>query len=130
MLVLTIRTDNPEAELGLFNDSAKLDYQEWPAHRELAETIHRKIEDLLSGQQKALEDIQGLIVYKGPGSFTGLRIGITVANTLADALNVPIVGASGEDWQRSGIDRLQNEENETVILPEYGSLPKTTTPKH
>ena len=130
MLVLTIRTDNPEAELGLFNDSAKLDYQEWPAHRELAETIHRKIEDLLSGQQKALEDIQGLIVYKGPGSFTGLRIGITVANTLADALNVPIVGASGEDWQRSGIDRLQNEENETVILPEYGSLPKTTTQKH
>ena len=47
MLILTIRTDKPEAELGLYKDNQQLDYFVWQAHRELAETIHNKIKELL-----------------------------------------------------------------------------------
>jgi hypothetical protein len=36
MLILTIRTDKPEAEIGLFSDKDKLDYVIWQAHRQLA----------------------------------------------------------------------------------------------
>jgi len=129
MLILSIRTDKPEAELGLFRDSTKLAYSTWPAHRQLAETIHLKIKELLESQQCDLKDLQGITVYKGPGSFTGLRIGLSVANTLADSLGLPIVADTGEDWIKLAGRRLTDGENEKIALPEYGAEPRTTRQK-
>lgn len=129
MLILTIRTDKPDAELGLFENAGKLAYSVWPAHRKLAETIHFKIKELLESQGHDLSQLAAVAIFKGPGSFTGLRIGISVANTLADSLSVPIVSAGGEDWIETAIVRLQNGENEEVALPEYGAPAKTTDPK-
>jgi tRNA threonylcarbamoyladenosine biosynthesis protein TsaB len=129
MLILTIRTDKPEAELGLFEDAARLAYSTWPAHRQLAETIHLKIKELLESQDYGLKDIRGIAVYKGPGSFTGLRIGLSVANTLADSLSIPIISAGGEDWIKKSQDRLGRGENEMIALPEYGALPHITAQK-
>lgn len=130
MLIMTIRTDKPEAELGLFAGGKQLQYLTWQAHRELAETIHAKIREQLALQNQTLQDIGGVVVFKGPGSFTGLRIGISVANALAHSLQVPIVSSNGEDWIHSGALRLQNGETETTALPEYGSEPNITQPKH
>jgi tRNA threonylcarbamoyladenosine biosynthesis protein TsaB len=130
MLTLTIRTDRPESEVGLYENENRLKYEVWLAHRELAETIHKKIEELLKSQQKELNELGGIIVFKGPGSFTGLRIGITVANALADSLGIPIVSAKGENWVQTGLQKLQKGENERIVLPEYGSEPNITQPKH
>jgi tRNA threonylcarbamoyladenosine biosynthesis protein TsaB len=129
MYILTIRSDKPEAELGLFNDKDKLDYEIWQAHRELSSTIHVKIKDLLDKQSLDLKDLGGIVVYRGPGSFTGLRIGIAVANALAYGLSVPIVGSLEEAWISQGVDKILNKENEKVVKPEYGALPDITTPK-
>lgn len=129
MLVLTLRTDKPEAELGLFESGTKLAYSTWPAHRELAETIHMKIKELLESQGRTLKDLEGIAVYKGPGSFTGLRIGISVANTLADSLNLPIISATGKDWAERSCDNLEEGVDEHIALPEYGAPAKTTKPK-
>ena len=129
MLTLTIRTDKPQAELGLYQDEDKLDYYSWLAHRELAETIHLKIKDLLEKNHKGLKDIQGIAAYQGPGSFTGLRIGLSVANALADGLNIPIVAAQNEDWKEAGIERLMNGKNDKLALPEYGAPPHITQPR-
>ncbi len=130
MIILTIRTDKPEAELGLFDDKKKLTYYEWEAHRQLAETIHQKIKALLKSQQKDWQDIEGIVCLKGPGSFTGLRIGLTVANALAASLNVPIVGTTGKDWCEAGIITLKKGQSENVVMPEYGSPVHITLPKH
>ena len=130
MLILTIRTDKPEAEIGLFEGEHELKYEMWQAHRALAETIHMKIDELLKAQQKELKDIAGIVVFKGPGSFTGLRIGITVANALADALGARIVSETEDTWALKGIARLQEDENEIITLPEYGGEPNVTQPKH
>ena len=129
MLTITLRTDKPEAELGLCEDGEQLAYETWLAHRELAETLHGKLAALLKGQNKSLQDIQGIIVFKGPGSFTGLRIGITVANALAYSLGVPIVASEDPDWLAEGIKRLQSGENEHITVPEYGALPHITPQK-
>lgn len=129
MLILTIRTDRPEAELGLYKDSEKLAYEAWLAHRQLAETIHSKIDDLLKRQQKTLADLQGIVAYQGPGSFTGLRIGLTVANTLAYSYGLPIVATASDDWIQKGIGRLIKGERDTLALPEYGAPPHITPPK-
>lgn len=129
MLILTIRTDKPEAELGLFKDGAKLAYSEWPAHRRLAETIHAEIRRLLGSQGLELKDIAGVGVFRGPGSFTGLRIGISVANTLADALGLPVVSAAGKNWLDKVCQMLAAGENERIAIPEYGAEPNVSKPR-
>jgi tRNA threonylcarbamoyladenosine biosynthesis protein TsaB len=130
MLILTIRTDKPEAELGLFNDNNQAAYETWQAHRELSVTILNKIEALLAGQGKTIQDIQGIAGYAGPGSFTGLRIGLTIANTLAYGLTVPVVAIAGEDnWIQKGIARLIAGDGDKIALPEYGRDPHITIQK-
>lgn len=128
MMILTIRTDKPEAEIGLYDSDKKLSYETWQAHRELAETIHKKIDELLNKSSNSLGDLEGIVVFKGPGSFTGLRIGLSVANALAYALEVPIVACDGDDWIADGLQKLQAGENDKIALPEYGSPPHVTPP--
>jgi len=73
--------------------------------------------------------VTGLVVYQGPGSFTGLRIGITVFNTLAYTNKWPIVGTTGDNWRQAGIQRLEQGENDEIVLPEYGGEANITTPR-
>ena len=121
MIILTIRTDKPESEIGLFDNELQLVYEKWPAHRQLAETIHQKIADLLNSQNLRLENIDAIAVYKGPGSFTGLRIGLSVANALAASYDLPIVGETGEAWKETAISRLLAGAGESYVVPEYGA---------
>ena len=74
MLILTIKTDQPEAELALFEDEKQLTSLSWQAHRQLAETIQQRIREVLGGQKKSLQDLQAIAVFAGPGSFTGLEL--------------------------------------------------------
>lgn len=129
MLIISIRTDKPEAELGLYNKETLITSLSWEAHRALAETIHQKILELLKNDQKGWQDLQGIVVFKGPGSFTGLRIGITVANTLAESYKIPIVGTMGENWHKDGLSKLAKGDNDKIVLPEYGADAHITLPK-
>lgn len=128
-MVLTIRTDKPDAELGLYDENAQLAYVTWPAHRELAETIHRQLRDILESQKKTLENITGIVGFQGPGSFTGLRIGLSVANALAVGLGMPIVVTQGEKWIQDGLARLERGENDVQALPFYGAEAHITPQK-
>ena len=130
MFIISVRTDTAEAEIGLFENTDQLGYKKWPAHRQLSATIHLTINELLSSQTKVLSDIQGVIVFQGPGSFTGLRIGISVANALAYGLKIPIVASSGDDWLKQGLGKLMDGQNQKIVLPEYGAPVHTTQQKH
>jgi tRNA threonylcarbamoyladenosine biosynthesis protein TsaB len=128
-MILALRTDKPVSELYLCNNGDVISTYEWEAHRQLADTIHTKIEALLNSNNMVWNDITALIVYKGPGSFTGLRIGISVANTIAYAQSIPIIGTDGEDWLANGLKQLQNGNDSQIVLPEYGGTINITTPK-
>ncbi len=129
MIVLTIRTDKPEAEIGLFVGKTKLAYEKWQAHRQLSETIHTKIHEMLSSLEKDWNNLEAVAFFKGPGSFTGLRIGVTVANTLASELDIPIVGTTGEDWIQTGLTSLGQGKTDKLVEPDYGRDPHITIPK-
>ena len=128
-MILTIRTDKPESEIGLYDNGKGLDYCIWQAHRELAETINSKIDELLKLNDAKYADLTGIVVYKGPGSFTGLRIGISVANAIAYAGNIPICGAIGDNWIEIGLNAISDVPIGHYELPEYGTPVHITSPK-
>jgi tRNA threonylcarbamoyladenosine biosynthesis protein TsaB len=129
VIILTLRSDKPEAEIGLYDATQQLAYETWQAHRELSVTIHKKIDELLKGQGKTLQDVEGIVCFKGPGSFTGLRIGLTVANTLAYALQVPIVAREDPEWLERGVADIVAGRDDHLALPEYGADVHITLPK-
>src|SRR5205809_5421914 len=98
MKILALRTDRPEAELYLYQNDRKLAGLKWQAHRQLAETLNSRIKEILNKSSISYGDLEAIAIYKGPGSFTGLRIGMSVANALAYGLDLPIVAAGGDDW--------------------------------
>ncbi len=128
-MILTLRTDQPRAELGLYDKDQQLAELKWQADRQLSDGLLGKIEELLKQQQADLTNLTGLVVFEGPGSFTGLRIGHTVANTLAYSLDIPIVTTDGDDWITTGLAKLAAGDNAKVILPAYGHAANITKPK-
>ncbi len=120
MIILAIKTDQPEAELWLWESDKQLTHIKWTAHRKLAETLNSKIDGILNKSSKSLDDIEGIICYKGPGSFTGMRVGLSAANALAYAQGIPIVACSGQNWLANGLEQLKSGHDEKIVLPEYG----------
>lgn len=126
-MYLAIRTDNSQAEIYLLNDQGVVQRQKvWLAERTLARDLPGEVDNLVDGNYGQLT---GVLVYQGSGSFTGLRIGITVANAVAYAQLLPIVTTAGENWLADGVDQLNNGADNKIALPEYGAAPHITPPR-
>lgn len=127
-MILTLDTSTPLCKMSLCDKDSVEYTKEWQADRKLALELLEQLELFLKENKLTFQNLNGLIVFRGPGSFTGLRIGITVMNTLADSLNIPIVGETGDDWQIAGLQRISNDDTNKIVLPEYGSPPHITKP--
>jgi tRNA threonylcarbamoyladenosine biosynthesis protein TsaB len=127
-MILLLDSSTNVCDILLIKGDSRID-EKWQSDRQLAKDLLSRIKKILTDNELDWGDISGIGVFKGPGSFTGLRIGITVLNTLSDSLNIPIVGTTGKDWADAAINRLNNNENDKIVLPYYGSDAKITTPK-
>lgn len=127
-MILLLDTSTPICRFALYEQSFIV-RDEWEAGRDLAENLLGYLEEQLGLRNKSWDDITGIGVYKGPGSFTGLRIGLSVLNTLADARRIPIVGETSDDWQQQAIGRLEAGEDEHIIMPLYGQSANITKPR-
>lgn len=127
-MILALRTDKSQAEIYLLDQNGKIQQQKiWNSGRELARDLPGEIDDLLGGDY---DQLTGVVAFKGPGSFTGLRIGLNVANAISYAQNIPVVAINGDDWLQNGVTKLNDGQNDKIALPEYGAKPHITPPKH
>lgn len=129
MNVIAINTSTNVTEIFLIKDSKITDELKWDSGRQLAKDLLLKIDELLKYNKLDLKKIDGYLAYLGPGSFTGLRIGISTLNALAYVNNKPIVGSTSDNWLNDALLKLNNNQDEKILLPEYGSEAHITPPK-
>lgn len=127
-MILLLDTSTPDCYLTLVKDNTQTDY-EWHADRELADGLLAFLEEKLKLHNETLNSLHGIGVMKGPGSFTGLRIGTSVLNTIASDRRIPIVGVNGEDWRDKALERLERSEDDRIVRPEYGQPANITKPR-
>jgi tRNA threonylcarbamoyladenosine biosynthesis protein TsaB len=91
-IILSIdTTNNKEVIVGLKTDGKEFTNKQSFDTRK-AQLILPMIEELLQEQKLHLKDIASIEINPGPGSFTGIRVGLSVANTLGFLLQIPVNG--------------------------------------
>lgn len=98
---LYLDTSTPETILKIEDKEYRCNF-----NRDLAEKLLQFIHDKLKENGKDFIDISEITFMSGPGSFTGLRIGATIVNTLASELDIPLYDHHGQKLP--------------IIIPEYG----------
>jgi tRNA threonylcarbamoyladenosine biosynthesis protein TsaB len=94
-LALALDTATRQPTLVLFDGAGRLGgVRQWTSQHRHGEELLAKLDELLGAAHAQQTDIDAVVVGVGPGSFTGLRIGLATAKTIAYSLNVPLVGVS------------------------------------
>ncbi|MEA5448302.1 tRNA (adenosine(37)-N6)-threonylcarbamoyltransferase complex dimerization subunit type 1 TsaB [Leptolyngbya sp. CCNP1308] len=92
MLGLAIHTCGPDLGLALSNFDGETRHQTWPLGRDLSTQLHTILMAFIAPY--SWTDFSFLAVAQGPGGFTGTRIGVVTARTLAQQLEIPLYGVS------------------------------------
>jgi len=79
--------------------------------------VLEQIDEALAGAGSSIDDIAGLAVGTGPGSFTGLRVGLATAKTIAYACSLRLVGVMSADALRRAAAAAGADPRSTVVLP-------------
>ncbi len=94
MRILALETSNRQTSLALLEAGSLVSERWLSAEPRVAQSLIPAIQDELKNAGWSSEDLQLIAVSQGPGSFTGLRVGITAAKTLAYAWQVPVLGVN------------------------------------
>jgi tRNA threonylcarbamoyl adenosine modification protein YeaZ len=90
MVTLGINTASRTTAIALLQDEKILAENSWQTQNDEAEKLLPNIHSLLKKNKLDFKDLTRIVVVQGPGSFTGLRIGVTVANLIANLQKIPV----------------------------------------
>ena len=90
MISLFIDTSTNKMIIGIYKDKKQIYLEDVAANNDLSSKVLPSIEYALNSLDLSVEDIDDIYVVNGPGSFTGIRVGVTIAKTLAYSLNKKI----------------------------------------
>lgn len=130
-MILYINTIDKTTKVKLYNGNVDLiDEISFEGSFILSEELVQRIDLLLKKNHFTKKDLTRLAVNSGPGSYTGLRIGVTTANSIAFALNIPIIEISNEaNVGKMLKQNLSDKIFSSPVLPIYANSPHITKKK-
>lgn len=115
-LILNIETATKNCSVGLSKNGEVLLVKEVAEQNfSHAEKLHVFIEEVFADANLKLTDLSAIAVSQGPGSYTGLRIGVSAAKGLCYALSVPLIAVDTLEVIARKIKPENLEENELII---------------
>ena len=94
MVTILLDSSNTNLSVGLARDNLLLECISYEAWQQQSEYMIPELNKLLDKYEVKNDEIKEIIVAKGPGSYTGVRIAITIAKIIATALNAKLYAAS------------------------------------
>lgn len=94
MINLLLDSSNIFLSVGIMKDGELFDFTSYESWQTQSENMVPEIDTLLKKHNVTRNDINGVVVAIGPGSYTGVRIALTIAKVMALALNIPVYPVS------------------------------------
>jgi len=121
MLILGIDTSTDICSIGLCQSQKFLGEINIKLKRRHSERLLPLIDRLLSESGYDIQDINGVAVTKGPGSFTGLRIGLSTVQAFKQSLDIPVYSVSTLKYMAFSISYYYND---VILIPTIDALNK------
>jgi len=115
-MLLAIDTSTDSAGLALVQDGRTLAEATWRCGQNHSVELLPRLTQLLKEAKAELQSISCILAAKGPGSFNGLRVGLSTAKGLAFSLDIPIIGVSSLE-----LEACQHAETDLPICPVFNA---------
>ena len=115
-LILSIETATPVCSVALHNDGVLVGLHEVHVQKSHSEFLAVMVKDLVRYTGYSLRDLDFIVVSKGPGSYTGLRIGTATAKGLCYALDKPLVSVNTLEAMAFGVASYYRE-SDLLLCP-------------
>ena len=109
MIDLYLDSSNNDMSVGIAKEGVLLDETSYEAWQRQSEVMIHELDKLLNKHNLNKDDISSVVVCIGPGSYTGVRIAITIAKTINAVLNVPI-------YPISSLQALKDDDKPSICL--------------
>ena len=137
MIVLGVETSTPQTTVALGTESGPLASMLLSIGRPQHDMVIPAVDHILRWSRTPLSSVGGVAVGIGPGLFTGLRVGVQTAKTLAQVLGVPVVGLASLDvlafplrhtrrWICSVVDARRKEVFFALYRPTPGGVERAS----
>ena len=93
--ILSIETSTTNCSVSLSNENKLIDFQEIDSpNYSHSENLHVFIDDLMKRNKLKFNELKACAISRGPGSYTGLRIGLSAAKGICFGLDIPLISIS------------------------------------
>ena len=129
-MILAINSASEKVSIAIYQPGKIESEVSWESYRTQSREILPEIDKLFKKNNCALCDLTCIYVNSGPGSFTGLRVGISIANSIGYSLNIPVYGIKNKNSGAGALELVKRKHNISSykikkflkpILPYYNS---------
>jgi tRNA threonylcarbamoyladenosine biosynthesis protein TsaB len=116
-LILLLETATTTCSVALAQNGSIIAFKEVNERNIHASHITLFIEEVMLAAEKKYSDLQAIAISKGPGSYTGLRIGVSTAKGLCYALDIPLIGIDTIEAMASGFMESFDVPDSSLLIP-------------